>query len=273
MKSHRQPPEPYRIKSIEPISLLSRHEREATLKKANYNVFRLDAEEVYIDLLTDSGTSAMSNAQWAALMMGDESYAGARSFRRFEKTVRKVFGKQHVIPCHQGRVAENLMFSTIMKPGQYVVCNTLFDTTRANVLHKGGVPIDIPSPQLDAMEALPFKGNMDVHRLEAFIEDKGPESIAAVIMTITNNSVGGQPVSMANLKEVAEICHRHGLRFFYDAARFAENSYFIKRDESGYAKKSIPEILQVDRPVDSDRRVHNLRRSSWAGPGNIGYRS
>ena len=244
MRRKRQPAEPYRIKAVEAIKLQSRHEREELIAKGNYNVFKIDAEDIYIDLLTDSGTAAMSNHQWAALMLGDESYAGARSFRKFEKTIKGIFGKKFVIPCHQGRVAENLVFSTALKPGQYVPNNTHFDTTKGNCLHKGGIPIDMPCEESKSDEPLPFKGNMDTARLESFIKDKGPEQIAMVIMTVTNNSAGGQPVSMANIREVSEICHRYGLLFYYDCARFAENSYFIKRDEAGYAGKSIAEIAQ-----------------------------
>ncbi|MFZ5981645.1 MAG: tryptophanase, partial [Candidatus Zixiibacteriota bacterium] len=242
MKKGSQPAEPYRIKSVEPIKLLSRHERLEKIKEAHYNIFKIDAADIYIDLLTDSGTAAMSNRQWAALMMGDESYAGARSFRRFEKVVKDIFHKKFVIPCHQGRVAENIMFSTILKKGQYVINNTHFDTTRANTMHKGGVPVDLPCSQATLAEPVPFKGNMDCTRLEEFIHEHGSESIAMVIMTVTNNSSGGQPVSMANIHEVSEICHRHGLPFFFDCARFAENCYFIKRDEPGYSGKSIKEI-------------------------------
>ncbi len=242
MKRNRQPAEPYRIKSVEQIKLLSRHEREAAIKRAKYNLFQIDAEEIYIDLLTDSGTTAMSNRQWAALMLGDESYAGARSFRRFEATIRDIFRKKFVVPCHQGRVAENLVFSSILKPGHFVPNNTHFDTTRGNVLHKGGVPVDFPCADSASEEAKPFKGNIDTERLEEFIKDKGAEQIPMVIMTITNNSAGGQPVSMANIKATSEICKRYGIRFYFDCARFAENAYFIKRDEAGFANKSIKEI-------------------------------
>jgi tryptophanase len=242
VRKTRQPAEPYRIKSVEAIKLRSRPERERLIAEAKYNLFKIDAQDIYIDLLTDSGTSAMSNRQWAALMLGDESYAGALSFRKFETTVRELFGKRFVIPCHQGRVAENLVFSNLMRKGQYVPNNTHFDTTRGNCLHKGGIPIDLPCRESESDEALPFKGNMHTERLERFIKEQGPEQIAMVIMTITNNSAGGQPVSMANIREVSEVCHRYGLRFFFDCARFAENSYFIKRDEPGYAGKSIREI-------------------------------
>ncbi|MFZ1684157.1 MAG: tryptophanase [Candidatus Zixiibacteriota bacterium] len=242
MLDRRQPAEPYRIKAIEPIRLLDRAEREARIRAANYNVFKLDSTDIYIDLLTDSGTGAMSNRQWAALMMGDESYAYATSFRHFEASVQSIFRKKKVIPVHQGRVAENLVFSTLMKPGQYVINNTHFDTTRGNILHKGGIPIDLPCRESRSNEPIPFKGNIDCARLEEFIQDKGKDSVAMVMMTVTNNSSGGQPVSMANLREVAEICRRYDLPFFYDAARFAENCYFIKRDEAGYSSRSIESI-------------------------------
>ena len=243
MSRKRQPAEPYRIKSVEPIKLLSKSEREKRLTKANYNLFKLDAPDIYIDLLTDSGTTAMSNRQWAALMMGDESYAGATSFRRFERVVSELTQKKFVLPCHQGRAAENLIFSTMLSKGQYVPNNTHFDTTRANTIHKGGMAIDLPCPESTSDEILSFKGNMDVHRLEEFIVKHGPELIPLVIMTITNNSVGGQPVSMKNIRETSELCKEHGIPFFFDCARFAENAFFIKRDEPGYSDRSIEEIV------------------------------
>ncbi|MCK4301542.1 MAG: tryptophanase [candidate division Zixibacteria bacterium] len=242
MTRKRQPAEPYRIKSVEPIRLLNRDERLKRIAAANYNIFKLDAADIYIDLLTDSGTCAMSARQWAALMMGDETYAGAVSFRKFEKTVRSIFRKKFVIPCHQGRSAENLMFTSILEKGKYVINNTHFDTTRGNTLHKGGVPVDLPCPEANLDEPAPFKGNMDTLQLEEFIHRHGAEKIAMVIMTITNNSVGGQPVSLSNIKEVSEICRRHHLLFYFDCARFAENAFFIKRDEPGYEDKSIREI-------------------------------
>ncbi|MFH1687953.1 MAG: tryptophanase, partial [bacterium] len=200
------------------------------------------ATDIYIDLLTDSGTSAMSARQWAALMLGDETYAGAQSFRKFEATVREITGKRYILPTHQGRSAENIVFQTVIKTGQFVVNNTHFDTTRGNTLHKGGIPIDLPCPQAASSEATTFKGNMDTLRLEEFVRKHGADKIAMVIMTITNNSVGGQPVSMDNIKQVSEICRRHGLTFFFDCARFAENAFFIKRDEPGYENKSIEQI-------------------------------
>lgn len=243
MSKPRQPAEPYRIKSVEPIKRLSRQECEKRIEAARYNVFKLDAADIYIDLLTDSGTGAMSNAQWSALMLGDETYAGARSFRKFEEVVKEITVKKFVVPCHQGRVAENIVFSSILKPGQIVPNNTHFDTTRGNCLHKGGKPVDLPCRESLEIEPRPFKGNMDTEALEMLIREQGVDAIPMVIMTVTNNSSGGQPVSMANIHETSEICHRHGIPFFFDCARFAENAYFIKRDEPGYAEKSIPEIV------------------------------
>ncbi len=242
MTIRRQPAEPYRIKAVEPIRLMSREDRLDRIRQSKFNLFKINAADVYIDLLTDSGTGAMSNAQWAALMMGDESYACAQSYRRFENRVQQLFRKRFAIPVHQGRVAENLMFSSMLKPGQYVINNTHFDTTRANVMHKGGIPIDLPCKESSSNEPIPFKGNIDTMKLEEFIREKGTEAIAAVMLTVTNNSSGGQPVSMANIHETAEICRRYGLKFYFDAARFAENCYFIKRDEAGYHDKSIREI-------------------------------
>lgn len=241
--NQKKPVEPFRIKSIEPIKILSREERITKLKEANYNIFKVDAEDVYIDLLTDSGTTAMSAQQWAALMIGDESYAGAKSFRRFEKAVKDICGKRFVIPTHQGRSAENILFSTVIEKGQYVLNNTHFDTTKGNTLHKGGIPIDLPTKLVDDKDYV-FKGNMDTLALDEFISKKGADSIAMVIMTVTNNSVGGQPVSMNNIKETSEICRKHNLPFFFDCARFAENCYFIKKHEPGYEGKTIFEIVK-----------------------------
>ncbi len=242
MKRKRQPAEPYRIKSVEPIKLLPRHEREQKIVKASYNLFKLDAADIYIDLLTDSGTGAMSARQWAALMLGDESYAGATSFHNFERTVQDIFRKQFVIPCHQGRAAENMLFTILDVENKYVLNNTHFDTTKGNVQHQRGFPVDLPCEDCLSEEPLKFKGNMNVAALEKFIQRQDAEAIALVIMTVTNNSVGGQPVSMQNIEEASEVCHRHGLPFFLDCARFAENCFFIKRDEKRYGQKSIKEI-------------------------------
>jgi tryptophanase len=243
MPGKRPPVEPHRVKSVEPVRLLPRHEREQKIRDARYNVFKIDAADIYIDLLTDSGTSAMSTRQWAALMLGDESYAGAVSFRRFEKTVREITGKKFVVPCHQARSAENLMFSTIAENGKYIVNNTHFDTTRANTIHKGGIPVDLPCQECGSDEPEAFKGDMDLEGLVNFISEHGAENITCVILTVTNNSVGGQPVSMANIRQVSRICRENGLRLYFDCARFAENAYFIKRDEPGYVNKSIREIV------------------------------
>ena len=244
MKRKRQPAEPYRIKSVEPIKLLPRHEREKKIVNAHYNLFKLDAADIYIDLLTDSGTGAMSARQWAALMLGDESYAGAASFRNFERTVKEIFRKDFVIPCHQGRAAENMLFTVLDLENKYVLNNTHFDTTKGNALHKHGIPVDLPCEESTSPEALKFKGNMNVSALETFIDKNGAGIISLVIMSVTNNSVGGQPVSMQNIAEVSEICQRHNLLFFLDCARFAENCFFIKRDEKGFGQKSIKEIAQ-----------------------------
>lgn len=242
MHRKRQPAEPYRIKSIEPIRLIDPQIRKQRIEAAHYNLFKLEANDIYLDLLTDSGTSAMSNRQWAALMLGDESYAGAQSFRKFEETVQQIFRKRLVIPCHQGRVAENLMFSTILKPGMFVLNNTHFDTTRGNILHKGGVPIDLPCAEAADPAPHPFKGDMDTEALQRFIAEHGAESIAMVMLTVTNNSAGGQPVSMANIREVSSICRTHGLLFYFDCARFAENCFFIKRDEVTHRDATIEAI-------------------------------
>lgn len=244
MNKYKHPAEPFRIKSVEPIALLPQAVREQVLRRARYNIFKIKAEEIYIDLLTDSGTGAMSTEQWAALMRGDESYAGARSYYRFEETIKEITGKEFIIPTHQGRVAENVFFSSVLKKGDYVPNNTHFDTTRANVMHKGGIAVDMPCPEAETDEELPFKGNIDTHRLENFINEKGVDKIPVVFMTVTNNSSGGLPVSMSNIIETSAICRKHGIMFFFDCARFAENAYFIKRDEPGYESKSVKEIAQ-----------------------------
>jgi len=237
------PPEPFKIKVVEHISRTTREEREAEMMKAGYNVFNIPAEKIYIDLLTDSGTSAMSDNQWAGMMLGDESYAGSRNYYHFERTIRDIFGFKHVIPTHQGRVAENLLFSTILHKGLVVPNNSHFDTTRANVEYNGGVAIDLVNEAAkDPNKILPFKGNIDLTKLAALIEKVGAEKIPLGMLTITNNSGGGQPVSMANIRGTSELLHRHGIPFFLDACRFAENAWFIKTREAGYADKSILEI-------------------------------
>lgn len=244
MKKYKHPPEPFKIKTIEPISIVPKAAREDILRKAKYNVFKIKAADIYVDLLTDSGTGAMSDRQWAAIMRGDESYAGARSFYRLEEVVREITGKEHVIPVHQGRVGENVFFSSLLKKGDFVLNNTHFDTTRANVIHKGGVAIDLPCPEASQDIDFPFKGNIDISRLEEFIQKHGAEKVPVVFLTITNNSRGGLPVSMKNIAETAKICRRSGVLFFFDCARYAENAYFIKTCEPGFENRSIKEIAQ-----------------------------
>ncbi|MGB4703608.1 MAG: tryptophanase [Candidatus Saccharicenans sp.] len=245
MSPIKPPVEPFRIKTVEKIKLPDRREREHILKQAGYNVFNIPAEKVFIDLLTDSGTSAMSDHQWAGLMVGDESYAGARNFFNFESAVKNIFCFKHVIPTHQGRAAERILFEALVKKGDYVPNNIHFDTTRANVEIRGAQAVDLVIEEAYNPDSLhEFKGNMDVVRLKKFIEKKGPERIPLVMMTITNNSGGGQPVSVKNIKEVSQICKQYRIPLFFDACRFAENAYFIKRREKGYENKSILEIAQ-----------------------------
>jgi tyrosine phenol-lyase len=237
--------EPFRVKVVEPIKMTTRAERERYLKEAAYNLFLLKAENVIIDLLTDSGTAAMSAGQWSALMRGDESYAGSKSFYRFEEVVRDIFGFKQVIPMHQGRAAERILFSVMCKKGSIVPNNTNFDTTRANIEYLGAEAVDLPIPEFyQPAVNHPFKGNMDTEALEHFIKRVGPERIPLVMLTVTNNSGGGQPVSMANIREVKAICSRYGLPLYLDACRFAENAYFIKLREDGYADKSVKEIAR-----------------------------
>ncbi|MDI6844843.1 MAG: tryptophanase [Candidatus Saccharicenans sp.] len=245
MSKAKPPVEPFRIKTVERVKLPDRRERENILKQAGYNVFNIPAEKVFIDLLTDSGTSAMSDNQWAGLMVGDESYAGARNFFNFESAVKNIFCFKHVIPTHQGRAAERILFEALVKKGDYVPNNIHFDTTRANVEVRGAQAVDLVIEEAYDPDSIhPFKGNMDVARLKKFIEKKGPEKIPLVMMTITNNSGGGQPVSVKNIKEVSQVCKKYRIPLFFDACRFAENAYFIKRREKGYENKSILEIAQ-----------------------------
>ncbi len=237
--------EPFRIKSVEPIRWTTRTEREKLLQAAHYNLFLLPADDVLIDLLTDSGTGAMSTKQWAAIMEGDESYAGSKSYDHFRDSVREIFGYRHVIPTHQGRAAERILFGVMCKQGDVVPNNTHFDTTRANVEFVGAEAMDLviaegKQPSL----AHPFKGNMDVAALEELIGRVGRECIPLVMLTITNNSGGGQPVSMQNAREVSEVCQRHGIPLYFDACRFAENAYFIKLREPGYQNETPLRIAQ-----------------------------
>ena len=237
--------EPFKIKVVEPIRMTTREERIEFLKTAGYNVFKLKSDDVLLDLLTDSGTSAMSAEQWAGVMRGDESYAGSPSFYRFEHAVKEIFGFEQVIPTHQGRAAERILFSTVCKPGDVVPNNTHFDTTRANCEATGARAVDLPVPEgLIPAAHHPFKGNMDVEALKDLIEAEGADLIPLCMITITNNTGGGQPVSMANIRAVSEVCRAHGIPLYIDACRFAENAYFIKLREEGYAEKSVREIVK-----------------------------
>ncbi|HMV23900.1 MAG TPA: tryptophanase [Saprospiraceae bacterium] len=237
--------EPFRIKSVEPIRFNTAEQRAVLLRKAHYNPFYLHSDDVMIDLLTDSGTSAMSSDQWAGIMHGDESYAGSPSFFRFEKTIRDITGMPFIIPTHQGRAAEKILFSIMGGEGKYVLSNTLFDTTRGNIEFSGAVGIDLVCEEgKHPTVAAPFKGNMDTAALIKEIERVGAGNVSVVVMTVTNNSGGGQPVSMHNIREVSSICKANGIPFFIDACRFAENSYFIKKREAGYESKSVEEIAQ-----------------------------
>jgi len=235
--------EPFRIKSVEPIYFTSKEERKEILANADYNAFAINASDVLIDLLTDSGTSAMSSNQWAGIMQGDESYAGSSSFFRFEDSVRSITGMPQIIPTHQGRAAEKIIFTILGGKGKYFISNTFFDTTRANIEFSGAEGIDClckegKHPTIPA----PFKGNMDVELLRKVIIEKGAANIPMLMITVTNNSGGGQPVSMQNIKDVRKVCDEFNIPLYIDACRFAENSYFIKLREEGYAKKSVPEI-------------------------------
>jgi tyrosine phenol-lyase len=237
--------EPFRIKSVEPIRWTTRTQREELLKAAHYNLFLLHADDVLIDLLTDSGTGAMSTHQWAAIMEGDESYAGSRSFDRFRNSVHDIVSYEHVIPTHQGRAAERILFGVTCKKGDVVPNNTHFDTTRANVEFVGAEAVDLLIPEgRQPSLSYPFKGNMDVTALEALITRVGRERVPLVMLTVTNNSGGGQPVSMQNVREVSAVCKRHNIPLYFDACRFAENAWFIKLREPGYADKTPKEIAQ-----------------------------
>jgi tyrosine phenol-lyase len=237
--------EPFKIKSVEPIRMTTREEREGKLGGAAYNVFLLRADDVLIDLLTDSGTSAMSAEQWAAMQSGDEAYAGSRSFYRFEEAVREIFGFRHILPTHQGRAAERILFSLTCRRGDVVPNNTHFDTTRANVEYTGARAVDLVVPEGRVPASIyPFKGNMDVPRLREIIAEVGPGRIPLCMLTITNNSGGGQPVSMENVRAVSGVCREAGIPLYIDACRFAENAYFIRLREPGYADRTPLQIAQ-----------------------------
>jgi tyrosine phenol-lyase len=237
--------EPFRIKSVEPIRWTTREQRGQFLRAAHYNQFLLEADDVLIDLLTDSGTGAMSTHQWSAVMEGDESYAGSRSYTRFRDSIQDICGYKHVIPTHQGRAAERILFSVMVKKGQIVPNNTHFDTTRANLEFVGGVPLDLVIPE-GRQPGLrhPFKGNMDVAALEEVMKREGKGKIPLVMLTVTNNSGGGQPVSMENVRQVSAVCRKSGIPLYFDACRFAENAYFIKLREPSYENKTPKEIAR-----------------------------
>jgi tryptophanase len=237
--------EPFRIKSVEPLHHTTVEERERFLAGAGYNLFLLPARDILIDLLTDSGTSAMSTEQWAAIMRGDESYAGSESFFRLKRAVDDLTGFRHMAPTHQGRAAERILFTLLCKPGDIVPSNTHFDTTRANIEFMGACAVDLPVPEAaDTQVQLPFKGNMDVKALEQLIATKGAEHIPLIMLTVTNNSGGGQPVSMSNIRAVKEVADRHGIPLYLDACRFAENAWLIREREAGYGDRTPKQIAQ-----------------------------
>lgn len=237
--------EPFKIKSVEPIHMSTEEERKMYLKNAHYNTFLLKSDHVIIDFLTDSGTSAMSADQWSGIMRGDESYAGSKSWERMQSAVQHLTGMEYILPTHQGRAAERILYGYLGGKGKTFISNTHFDTTRANIEFSGAEAIDIVIPEgLDPELIHPFKGNMDVVRLEQIIQEKGAENIGAVILTVTNNSGGGQPVSMENARQVGEICKKHGVLYVLDCCRIAENAYFIKEREEKYANYTYEEIAQ-----------------------------
>ncbi|ACB85589.1 tryptophanase [Natranaerobius thermophilus] len=236
--------EPFRIKMVEPIKTTTKEERQRKIKEAGYNVFNLESKDVYIDLLTDSGTSAMSDNQWAGMMLGDEAYAGSKNFYNLKDAIKEVMGYDYFLPTHQGRAAENVLFQLYVEEGNYVPNNMHFDTTKAHVQDKRGRPVNLVIDEAyDAKKNVPFKGNMDIDKLDNFLKEHS-DNVPIVLLTVTCNSGGGQPVSMENIKEVSEICKKYNKPFYLDACRFAENAYFIKLREPGYADKSIPEITR-----------------------------
>lgn len=245
MNLDKYPAEPFRIKSVEPVKMISREEREKVIKEAGYNTFLIPSEDVYIDLLTDSGTNAMSDNQWAGMMIGDEAYAGSRNFVNLCNTIEDCFGFKNVIPTHQGRGAENLLSQVAIKPGQYVPGNMYFTTTRYHQERNGGIFLDIIRDEAhDATLNVPFKGNIDLKKLENIINEKGAENIAYVCLAVTVNLAGGQPVSMENMRAVRELTKKHNIKVFFDATRCVENAYYIKEQEPGFENKTIKEIVR-----------------------------
>ncbi|TKU36348.1 tyrosine phenol-lyase [Citrobacter sp. wls716] len=238
------PAEPFRIKSVETVSMIPRDERLKKMQEAGYNTFLLNSKDIYIDLLTDSGTNAMSDKQWAGMMIGDEAYAGSENFYHLERTVQELFGFKHIVPTHQGRGAENLLSQLAIKPGQYVAGNMYFTTTRYHQEKNGAVFVDIVRDEAhDAGLNIAFKGDIDLKKLQKLIDEKGAENIAYICLAVTVNLAGGQPVSMANMRAVRELTEAHGIKVFYDATRCVENAYFIKEQEQGFENKSIAEIV------------------------------
>ncbi|NLU29692.1 MAG: tyrosine phenol-lyase [Bacteroidales bacterium] len=239
------PAEPFRIKTVETVKMISREEREKVIQEAGYNTFLINSEDVYIDLLTDSGTNAMSDRQWAGMMMGDEAYAGSKNFHHLEQVVQEIFGFKHLVPTHQGRGAENLLSQIAIKPGQFVPGNMYFTTTRYHQERNGGIFVDIIRDEAhDAGLDIPFKGDIDLNKLQKLIDEKGAENIAYVCLAVTVNLAGGQPVSMKNMREVRQLVDKYKINVFYDATRCVENAYFIKEREEGFAGKSIQEIVR-----------------------------
>lgn len=260
--------ESWKIKMVEPIRKSTRAEREEWLKAANYNVFQLRAEQVYIDCLTDSGTGSMSDRQWSAMMLGDESYAGATSFYKFEETVRRILGLHYVIPTHQGRAAENVLFSFLVKEGNVIPGNAHFDTTKGHIEARKAFAIDVTTDDAkDAQLEVPFKGNVSLEKLEKVLKEN-PGNVTFMVLTVTNNTVGGQPVSMENIKATCALCHRYGVPVVMDSARFAENAYFIKTREPGYADKTIKEIV-LEMYADADAATMSCKKDAIVNMGGF----
>lgn len=260
--------ESWKIKMVEPIRKSTRAEREEWLKAANYNVFQLRAEQVYIDCLTDSGTGSMSDRQWSAMMLGDESYAGATSFYKFEETVRRILGLHYVIPTHQGRAAENVLFSFLVKEGNVIPGNAHFDTTKGHIEARKAFAIDVTTDDAkDAQLEVPFKGNVSLEKLEKVLKENSG-NVPFMVLTVTNNTVGGQPVSMENIKATCALCHRYGVPVVMDSARFAENAYFIKTREPGYADKTIKEIV-LEMYADADAATMSCKKDAIVNMGGF----